>query len=380
MSVASAFGFGSDKKVRYAFVGLGDITQEAMLPGVAHTGNSTIAAFVSSDPEKLRALCDKYDVDGGYSYDQFDALLASGTIDAIYVATPNWRHAEFVIPALEAGIHVLVEKPLEISLEKSLEILAAEKASAAKLMVAYRLHFEPATLDTIARIQKGELGQTIAFTSTFAQMLDPKNHRAKNGVLAGPLFDMGPYPINAARYCFDSEPTEVVSAVATRHPEAGFGDLDDTVAVTLRFPGERLAQFTVSYFANTIDGFFVVGTKGSIQMNPAFMFGMGLEQHVVIGDERRHVPHKATDQFGGELRYFSDCILNDRAPEPDGEEGFADVRVIAGILKCLETGQPQKLEPFRRHRQIDPDTQKETLGLKKPPELVGASNPARGKE
>jgi predicted dehydrogenase len=380
MSIASAFGFGSDKKVRYAFVGLGDITQEAMLPGVAHTGNSKVTAFVSGDTDKLAALCEKYDVDGAYGYEQFEDLLASGTIDAIYLATPNWRHAEFVIPALEAGIHVLVEKPLEVSLDQSRAILAAEAASTAKLMVAYRLHFEPATLSTIERIQKGELGQTIAFTSTFAQMLDPKNHRASNGVLAGPLLDMGPYPINAARYCFESEPTEVVSAVATRHPESGFEDMDDTVAVTLRFPGERIAQFTVSYFANTIDSFFIVGTKGSIQMNPAYMFGKPLEQHVVIGEERSHVPHKATDQFGGELRYFSDCILNDVHPEPSGEEGFADVRVIAGILKSLETGQPQILEPFVRHRRIDTAEQRETLKLKTPPELVDASNPARGKD
>ena len=376
MSIASAFGFGS-RKVRYALVGLGDITQEALLPGVKHTGNSEVTALVTSDPEKARKVGERYGVATSYGYDEFDTLLASGTIDAIYIGTPNWRHAEFAIPALKAGIHVLSEKPLEISSEKCRAIIAAQKASAAKLMVAYRLHFEPATLDAISRIRAGELGELVAFTSCFGQMVDPANHRATSGIEAGPLFDMAPYPINATRYLFGEEPIEVVSAVGTRHPEAGLGDFDDTVAVTLRFPGNRLAQFTVSYFTNRIDSFIIAGTKGSIHMSPAFMFGAPLEQNRMIGQDKTHESFKATDQFGGELKYFSDCILEDRLPEPDGEEGLADLLVIEGIVRALESGQPQKLAPFHRTRRIDPDAQLEMLHGVKPPEPINASEPAR---
>ncbi|HEX8485996.1 Gfo/Idh/MocA family oxidoreductase [Sphingomonas sp.] len=365
MSIASAFGFG--KKVRYAAVGLGDITQRAMLPGIAHTGNSTLAALVSGDREKARAVGKRYGVDAIHTYDEFDALLASGTIDAIYLATPNWRHAEFAIPALRTGIHVLVEKPLEISSEQARAILAAERASSAKLMVAYRLHFEPATLDAIRRIRAGEIGDLVCFSSCFTQRVDPANHRAGNGVLAGPLFDMGPYPINAARYLFGAEPVEVVSAVATRI--AGLG-LDDTVAVTLRFPGDRLAQFTVSYAANSVDSFVIVGTKGSIAMSPAYGYGEPLEQQRIIGTEKTSQSFKATDQFGGEMRYFSDCILHGRDPEPDAEEGLADIRVIEGILRAIETQGPVTLEGFVRSRRIDPDAQEQTL------RAVSAPSPA----
>ncbi len=375
MSIASAFGFGN--KVRYALVGLGDITQEALLPGVKHTGNSEVTALVSDDPEKARAIGERYGVKDHYRYDEFDKLLASGTIDAIYIGTPNWRHAEFAIPALKAGIHVLSEKPLEVSSEKCRAIIAAERESTAKLMVAYRLHFEPATLDAITRIRAGELGELVAFTSCFGQMLDPANHRASNGIEAGPLFDMGPYPINATRYLFGQEPIEVVSAVGTRHPKAGFGDIDDTIAVTLRFPGNRLAQFTVSYYINQIDSFIIAGTKGAIHMSPAFMFGGPLEQNRSIGEDKAHESFKATDQFGGELKYFSDCILEGRDPEPDGEEGLADLLVIEGIVRALESCQPQTLEPFQRTRRIDPNAQLETLRGVSPPEPIGASNPAR---
>ncbi|MCP1561057.1 UNVERIFIED_ORG: putative dehydrogenase [Methylobacterium sp. SuP10 SLI 274] len=368
------------KTVRYAFVGLGDIAQEAMLPGVAHTGNSEVTAFVTSDPEKARRVGEQYGVTDTYGYEQFDALLASGTIDAIYLATPNWRHAEFAIPALKAGIHVLVEKPLEISTEKCREIMAAQASSSAKLMVAYRLHFEPATLATIDLIRSGKLGEILTFSSTFTQMVSPENHRAKNGVVAGPIFDVGPYPINAVRFLFGDEPTEVVSAVGVRHPEAGFGDFDDTVAVTLRFPNNRLAQFVLSYYGNVLDSYAVVGTEGSVEVNPAYMYGKPLERTVTLGEKKSHESFENTDHFGGELKYFSDCILNGTDPEPDAEEGYADLRVIEGILKALESGGPVRLEPFTRTKRIDTARQVQSLPAQAPPDLVNTSNPGRGKD
>jgi len=380
VSLKEALGLGSDKKVRYAIVGLGDIAQEAMLPGVKHTGNSEVTAFVSSDPAKAQELAKQYGVQHCYTYERFEELLKSGVIDAIYVATPNWRHAEFIVPALKAGIHVLAEKPLEVNTSRCKEIMEAQKRSSAKLMVAYRLHFEPATLDLIKKIRGGELGTVHLFSSVFAQMVDPVNHRATNGDLAGPVLDMGPYPVNAARYVFSAEPTEVLSAVGTRHPDSGLGDFDDTVAVTLRFPGNRIAQFTVSYYGNSIDSYTVVGTKGNVVMSPGYMYGVSLEHQATIGQKQSEKSFKNTDHFGGEMKYFSHCILNGADPEPDAEEGYADVRVLEGILRALKSGRSEQLEAFERSKRIDPSTQREMLGAERSPDLVGVSNPARGQE
>lgn len=381
MGLKEALGLGSDKKVRYAIVGLGDIAQEDMMPGVEHTGNSEITALVTSDSTKAHELGKKYDVQATYTYEQFEQALGSGTFDAIYLATPNWRHAEFIVPALRAGIHVLTEKPMEVSTEKCREILDAEKTSTAKLMVAYRLHFEPGTLDTIDKVRSGDLGLVHLFSSTFAQPVDPTNHRAHSGKLAGPVLDMGPYPVNAARYIFGAEPTEVVSAAGSKHPESGLDqDFADTVAVTLRFPGERLAQFSISYFGNPTNSFIAVGTKGSVELDPAYMFGKPLEQTTAIGEKKSTQSFKNTDHFGGEMKYFSECILNGINPEPDGEEGFADVRVLEGIIKAVETGASVKLEPFHRTRRIDTTAQKQTLAAVSTPDLVHASNPGKGVE
>lgn len=384
MALSELLGKVQEQKVRYAIVGLGDIAQEDMMPGAGHTGNSEITALVTSDPVKAAKLGKEYGVESTYNYENFAEALGSGVFDAIYLATPNWRHAEFIVPALKAGIHVLAEKPLEISTEKCAEILEAANDSAAKLMVGYRLHFEPATLNTIDKIRSGVLGDVHLFASTFTQLVDPENHRVRNGELAGPVMDMGPYPVNAARYVFEDEPVEVVSATGSRHPQSGFEqNFYDTVAVCLRFPGERLAQFNLSYFGNPTDSFVAVGTKGTVQLDPAYTFGHALKQITVIGDKRSEEEFKNTDHFGGEMKYFSRCILNDEDPEPGWEEGLADVRVLEAILESLQTGKrvdlrPAIIVPFERSQRIDTKKQRMTLDAVGTPDLVHASSPARG--
>jgi predicted dehydrogenase len=374
MNIREALGLAPKKKIRYGFVALGDIAQEAMLPAVEHTGNSAIAALVTDDPVKAGRLAERYSVQHTYSYEQFPKMLASGNIDAVYIATPNWRHAEFVLPALAAGIHVLVEKPLEIDTARCQQILDAQRAAKAKLMVAYRLHFEPATVAAIERVRSGELGQVHLFTSTFAQMVDPANHRAKTEA-AGPVLDMGPYPVNAVRNLFGAEPTEVF-AFGSRHANSGLGDFDDTVTVMLRFPEGLLAQFVVSYYGNAIDTYTVLGSKGSLQVQPGYTYGKSLEHFLTIGEKKDNITYKNTDHFGGEMKYFSDCILQEIDPEPDAEEGLADVRVLEAIQRSLKTGEVQTLPPFARSKRIDPD-QVVRLGALKPPEPVHASSPDR---
>lgn len=384
MPLSDLFSGSSSEKVRYAIVGLGDIAQEDMMPGVRHTGNSEITALITSDPVKAARLGENYGVENTYAYEDFARALDSGTFDAIYLATPNWRHAEFIVPALRAGIHVLTEKPLDVSTEKCREVMGAASDSAAKVMVAYRLHFEPGTLDTIDKIRSGQLGEVHLFTSTFTQLVDPGNHRAQNGELAGPVLDMGPYPVNAARYVFEDEPVEVVSAVGVKHPQSGFDkDFYDTVAVCLRFPGDRLAQFTISYFGSPQGSFLAVGTKGSIQLDPAYTFGRPVRQIMTVDGKQSEEEFKNTDHFGGEMKYFSQCILNNEDPEPDAEEGLADVRVLEAIEEALKTGRsvdlrPATITPFIRSRRIDTTRQRMTLSAVSTPELVHASNPARG--
>jgi predicted dehydrogenase len=360
-------------KIRYAVVAGGWISQGAFMPGVDQTDNSVMTALVTGDPIKADKLAELYDLKS-YHYDEFDTLLKSGEIDAIYLATPNFRHREFAVPALEAGIHVLLEKPMATSEEDCLAITDAAKRSGARLMIAYRLHFEPGTVEVISRIRAGDIGDPRLFTATFAQTTDPKNHRMQSGYWAGPAADMGPYPINAVRNLFDAEPLEV-HAVAIHTPGREI-NTPDTVSVTLRFPEERLAQFTISYSLPSTERYQVIGTKGEFEASPCFGFGEGvaISYRAIIGDETNEHAHPVVDQFAGETQYFSDCILQNREPEPDGDEGWRDVRVLAAIERSLETGQTQKLDPLPNRSGISVE-QARRLPLAKVPKYINTDEP-----
>ncbi|MBM7115557.1 Gfo/Idh/MocA family protein [Archangium primigenium] len=361
-------------RVRYAVVGGGSISQMAFMPGIARTRNSEMTALVTGDPVKADRLAKKYGLKS-YHYDDYAKLLASGECDAVYVATPNHLHTPYVIPALEAGIHVLLEKPMATSEADCQAMRAAAKKSGAKLMVAYRLHFEPGTVELIERVRAGEFGRVSLFNSTFSQMVRESNHRAHSGYWAGPVPDMGPYPINAVRNLFGAEPIEVRATglrISERHM-----NFDDVVSVTLKFPGERLAQFVVSYSHSTSQRYELVGDKGSVEVSPAYMYGpdQGIAYRTVIGGNKDQRSHRPTEQFGGETEYFSQCVLENRDPEPDGEEGWLDVRVLAAVERALTTGEPQKLQAYERARR-PVRAQVRTLEPVKPPELINTEEPS----
>lgn len=362
-------------KVRYAVVGGGWIAQAAFMPGVEHTGNSKLTALISGDEDKLRVLGGRYKV-RTWTYEHYGEALASGEFDVVYISLPNWMHREYAVPALDAGIHVLLEKPMATRELDCRAIMAAAERSGARLMVAYRLHFEPATLEALRIVHSGELDAVRLFSSVFAQYVAGDNHRAANGFWAGPVADMGPYPINAARMVFGAEPIEV-TATGVHDPGLPF-DFHETVSVSLRFPGHRLAQFTVSYAGNPIDQYRVVGEKGDLELSPAYMFGLGLKHRLTIGEKTTEREFPATDQFGGELHYFSDCILHEHEPEPNGAEGLADVRIIAAIERALETGEVQKVEAGGAARPLPDPRQVERLPMVKAPELVEAAAPGEG--
>jgi predicted dehydrogenase len=364
-----------NRKVRYAVVGAGWISQAQLMPGIEHTGNSELTALVTGHVEKAEKLGEKYGIANTYTYEEYDDMLSSGDVDAVYLALPNFAHVDFAVRALDAGLHLLLEKPMAVSVEQCERIVAASRRSGAKLMIAYRLHHEPGFLEALRAVRSGEVGTVRVFNSTFSQQIAPSNHRAKHGFWAGPVPEMGPYPINAARALFGAEPIEVFATGVCTDP-ARF-NFDDTVAVTLKFPGARVAAFTLTYNGGEVDDFRIVGSKGDLFSEPAYQVGLAIAHVETVGKKKHSHSFAKTDQFGGELKYFSDCILNGDMPEADGEEGLLDVRVLAAIERSLRTGQPQTLPPWHRSKRPTSE-QVEELSPHGEPELVGAHKPNEG--
>jgi predicted dehydrogenase len=161
---------------------------------------------------------------------------------------PNTQHASYATKAAKAGIHVLTEKPLAVTTSECEQMIEAARHSATKLMVAYRLHFDAATLEIADLARSGQLGDLRYFTSSFSMQVDDGNIRLRSHTAGGPLYDIGIYCINAARMVFGAEPTEVLATAAT-HDDPRFREVPETVAAIMRFPRSRLASFVCSFGA-----------------------------------------------------------------------------------------------------------------------------------
>jgi predicted dehydrogenase len=361
------------RKVRYAVVGLGYISQVAVLPAFAHAGrNSELAALVSDDPAKLKKLGRRYRVKDLFSYEQFDECLEE--VDAVYVALPNSLHRPYTERAAAAGVHVLCEKPMAVTDDDCRAMIQACRDNQVKLMIAYRLHFEAANLAAVEAVRSGKLGDPRVFDSVFTMQVEDGNIRLRRETGGGTLYDIGIYCINAARYLFRAEPEEVVGwHAAGKDPR--FAECPEMTSASLRFPGERLATFSVSFGGGDVSSYEVVGTKGSLRLDPAYEIAGDLTHHLALGNKKRTKVYPARDQFAPELLYFSDCIQKDVEPEPSGEEGLADVRILRAIDRSAAERRPVKLAPFSRAQRPSP-AQAIHRPVRRPPEMVNAQKPS----
>ena len=324
--------------VRYAVIGLGHIAQAAVLPAFGHAKRtSRLAALISGSPKKLRALGRRYQVERLCDYSEADSLFNSGEIDAIYIALPNDLHKQWAVRAARAGLHILCEKPMAVSARDCLIMIDAAKTANVKLMIAYRLHFEAANLRAVQLVRQGKLGDVRFFSSDFSMQVRDHNIRLRRAHGGGPLYDIGVYCINAARSTLGEEPVSVF-ATATRSRDPRFREIEETVVAVMRFKNERLASFTCTFGGADRATYTVTGTRGSVTVEPAYEYVDSITVRQRIGERTRSRQFGKRDQFAAELKYFSRCILDDRVPEPTGEEGLADVKIIEAMHRSIRNG------------------------------------------
>jgi predicted dehydrogenase len=359
------------RQIRYAVVGLGHIAQVAVLPAFGNARrNSKLVGLVSGDPLKRERLGAKYEVESTWSYEQYEACLKS--VDAVYIALPNSMHCDYAVRAARAGVHVLVEKPMALTEEECERMTRAAREAGVKLMVAYRLHFERANLEAGEIARSGRIGEPRLFSSTFCTPVVPGNIRVRRDLGGGVLYDIGIYCINAARSLFRDEPIEVRGATA-----GSLDEVEESVSATLRFPNERLATFTASFGAAKVSEYRLAGTKGDVALEPAYDYARPLKHRLTLEGEMRERRFAKRDQFAPELLYFSDCVLQNGTPEPGGDEGLADVRVIRALYRSAASGQPVALTPFAKRERPSLEQEIRRPPVEKP-EVIHAAAPSGG--
>ena len=247
-------------------------------------------------------------------------------------------HCEYTVRAAQAGIHVLCEKPMAVTVAECEQMIAAAKENHIKLMIAYRLHLEAANMEAVEIVKSGQIGEPRFFNSIFAQQTEQNNSRMKAASGGGTLQDIGIYCINAARYIFQAEPISVFATSASKDEER-FREVAEMTSAILHFPGDRLATFTCSFGAAKISSYQVMGTGGNLHVEPAYA-AQGHIKHVLsIDDEaKQERSFEPRDQLAAVFVYFSDCILDDKEPEPSGQEGLIDIKIIRALAESIETG------------------------------------------
>jgi predicted dehydrogenase len=317
----------------YCIVGLGRISLGHFMPGCLASKKSRITGLVSGHREKALKTAAQYGVpeNSVYSYEEYDKISDNKNIDAVYIALPNSMHAEYSIRAAKAGKHVLCEKPMATSVNDSQAMINACRVASTKLMIAYRCQYEPLNLRAIQLIKEGSLGTVQAIESANGFVERAGEWRLNKKMAGGgPLMDMGIYSLNASRYLTEQEPQYIEGFCSVIDRDGRFDEVEENVSFMIRFPTGIVASCNTSYGAE-MEGFVRVhGSKGVLQLQPAFGYqgihltGPGVD---VQSEEKDPV------QFTREADYFADCIINDETPKSDGEEGLRDMKYIAEIYK-----------------------------------------------
>jgi predicted dehydrogenase len=329
------------KKIGYCVIGLGRIADH-FLRGVKDSTTSQITGLVSGHRDKALKIAAQYGVPESsiYSYEQMDAMRDNKTIDAVYVALPNSMHAEYTIRSAKAGKHVLCEKPMATSVADSEAMIAACKTANVKLMIAYRLHYEPITLKTIKLLRDGTLGQIQAITSVNGFNIGKGEWRYDKALAGGgSLMDMGVYSLNATRYLTGEEPKSFTSTITTVDKnDERFKTVEENIAWTMTFPSGAVANCVTTYGANMPGFYRVYGSKGWLEVADFGYQGLHLTGNYREDGKRIALdetnPEKDPKQFTREADHLTECILNNRAPNTSGQEGLLDMRYMKEIYRA----------------------------------------------
>jgi predicted dehydrogenase len=342
-ALAQASATVGGRRIGYAVIGLGRIATH-FLEGTRNSAQSKITALVSGHRDKAERIAAQYGVplDSIYSYEDFDRIVANHAVDAVYVALPNSMHAEYTIRAAKAGKHVLCEKPMDISSAKCVQMIDACKAARVKLMIAYRLHYEPTTLKALDIVRSGKLGKIQSMEANKGSNIRAGEWRITKALGGGgPMFDHGVYCLNTFRMFTGEEPVGYQAMISTPDRDGRFNEVEENIQWTMRFPWGALSSAAASYGVELGGYYRIHGPWGWLQMTSYTYQGQHLFGHYASAPEvgapwiefDEMSQEKDPMQFVRQVDHFSDCILRDRTPDTPGEDGLADLRCIEAVYK-----------------------------------------------
>ncbi len=318
----------------YAVVGLGHIATY-FLDALRDSPTCSVAAVVSGSGEKARASAKKYGAEQALTYADFDKLRDNPAVEAVYLALPVSMHLEFTERAAAAGKHVLCEKPMASTAADARAMIAACNRAGVRLSIAYRCPYTFVHQRARAILQSGALGSNLQITSSFGFELKEGWRKDPAFAGGGSLYDLGVYPLNAARFLLGEEPSGVrnASAVCDSH------GLEQSIQWTSVFPSGAVAECRSSYLERMDDTLRITGDRGWLLLAPAFGHRERLQLRGEYTDAatgrqvklHERTPAGAASHFRLEAEGLATVVREDTTPVTPGEDGLADMVAMESI-------------------------------------------------
>ncbi len=330
--------------LRVAIMGLGSYGNR-VAEAMQTCTMAKLTGVISGTPSKVKDWQAKYNIPDKncYNYENFDSIKNNPDIDAVYVITPNSLHKPFTIRVAKAGKHVICEKPMAVNAADGQEMVDACKKANVKLLIGYRMHLEPKTLEIIRMRNSGEFGKVLFFQGLCGFRIgDPTQWRLNKQLAGGgAMMDIGIYAVNGSRYMIGEEPIWVTAQETKTDPVKFKEGVDETIQFQFGFPGGAVASCLSTYTMNNLDRFFLNGDKGYAEMQPSTGYGP-IKARTHAGElTHAHVTHQTV-----QMDEMAAMILQGKKPlvPVDGEEGVKDMKIIDAIYLAVKTGKKVMLK------------------------------------
>jgi 1,5-anhydro-D-fructose reductase (1,5-anhydro-D-mannitol-forming) len=325
--------------LRWGILGFGGFSDVAMAPAISAAAGHRLVAVWGRDPQRTQAYARKYgDV---HCAPSAEALLQSRDLDAVYVAAPNFQHADLTVQAAERGLHVLCEKPMAVTLGEARRMIDACQRAGVRLMIGNMMRFNPCHAWIRDFVAAGNLGEILEAQALFGYdlpaffplasspwRLDP---RLSGG---GAMLDVGVHTVDLLRWLIGKEVTEVTGLIDTRsHP----APIDWNSAAVLRFAGGALATVLASFDNSFRENYLSIsGSRGSLKAEGTLWRQASGSVRAVTerGLFGYQPPAGLPDPYRLQVEHFGECIREGRTPLVDGGEGARDLAVCLAVYEA----------------------------------------------
>ncbi|MBU1661958.1 MAG: Gfo/Idh/MocA family oxidoreductase [Chloroflexi bacterium] len=332
--------------LKIAFAGTGHINK--IHARAAQNCGAELVAVVNHQSRSMTKFAADFGIPRQYT--AVEAMLADGGVDALVVSTPNYLHAPQTIAALEAGIHVNVEKPMSMNAAEAEQMCAAAEKSGATLMVAHCWRFDPDVL--WLKEQSGKLGKIIR-----TRGYGVHTHWGPSGWFTqkefaggGAMVDMGIHALDTVRFLLgDPQPVSVYARIGTYYKDF---DVDDTGVIIVNWDNGTVSYIETGWWQPHSDGpnatTQLYGTQGFGQLFPTKLELPNVKEGkldvIEAGFAFQRESHMPQSMYDSQLAYFIECIQSGKTPIPSGAEGLVNMKVVDAAYESARTGQVVEIE------------------------------------